>query len=190
MQTSTSKNHPIVLLGVTGSIAAYKAAEIASRLVKEGVQVHAILTACAQQFLTPLTLQTLTRNPVTTSLFDNPTDWHPGHISLADRADLLAIAPATANIIAKLALGLADDALSTTALATTAPLLIAPAMNGKMWLHPATQQNVQTLLARGAHFLGPDQGMLACGYEGIGKLWPAEKIAERILELLAEKPQP
>ncbi|MCS7009489.1 MAG: phosphopantothenoylcysteine decarboxylase [Chthoniobacterales bacterium] len=170
-----------VLLGVTGSIAAYKAAEVASRLVKEGVEVHAIMTRCACEFIGPLTFQTLTRNPVTTSLFERPEEWQPGHISLADRANLLLIAPATANILAKLALGIADDPLSATALATRAPVLIAPAMNGKMWHHPATQQNVRTLRERGVEFLGPDSGMLACGYEGIGRLWPAEKIAEEVL---------
>jgi phosphopantothenoylcysteine decarboxylase len=169
-----------ILLGISGSIAAYKAADLASQLVKLGYDVHGIMTRHAAEFLTPLTLQTLSRNPVTTSIFDEKEAWHPGHISLADRAGLLVVAPATANIIAKLALGLADDALTSIALATPAPLLIAPAMNGKMWLHPATQANVELLRQRGAHFVGPEEGLLACGYEGIGRLWAIDGILQEI----------
>ena len=119
---------------------------------------------------------------MTTSIFDEKDSWHPGHIALADRADLLLVAPATANILAKLALGLADDALSSIALATPAPLLIAPAMNGKMWLHPATQGHVATLKERGASFIGPEEGLLACGYEGIGRLWPVGEIVQAALQ--------
>lgn len=176
---------PVIILGVTGSIAAFRAADLASRLAKEGCQVFPVLTPCATQFISPLTLQTLGRNPVTTSLFDEKPGWQPSHIELADRASLLLIAPATANILAKLAHGLADDALSTIALATRAPLAIAPAMNGKMWEHPATQANVRLLRERGAIFLGPDEGLLACGYEGVGRLWPAERIATEALRLLS-----
>lgn len=174
-----------VVLGVTGSIAAYKAAEITSQLVKAGHTVHCVLTRNGAQFITALTLETLSRNPVTTELFA-PREWNPAHIAIADVADLLLVAPATADIIAKLALGLADDALSSTALALRpeAKVLIAPAMNGKMWLHPATQANVATLKARGVEFIGPDEGMLACGYEGIGRMWPVEKIVQRALALL------
>jgi len=178
---------PTVVLGVTGSIAAFRAADLASRLVKAGCQVFPVLTTHACEFITPLTMQTLCRNPVTTSIFDEKSSWHPGHVALADSAELLLIAPATANIIAKLAHGLADDALTSIALASRAPLAIAPAMNGKMWQHPATQANVRTLSKRGAAFLGPDSGMLACGYEGIGRLWPVERIAEEALRLLAPK---
>jgi phosphopantothenoylcysteine synthetase/decarboxylase len=143
--------------------------------------VRVVLTAQAQRFITPLPFQTLTRNPVVTDLYDEDEGWKPTHIELADTADLLLIAPATANVLAKLAHGLADDALSCIALAlnSRAKLLIAPAMNGKMWLHAATQENVRILKKRGAEFLGPDAGMLSCGYEGIGRLWPVAKIAER-----------
>jgi phosphopantothenoylcysteine synthetase/decarboxylase len=175
-----------VLLGVTGSIAAYKAADLASGLRKAGHDVHCIMTGNAPHFITPLTLQTLSQTSVLVDLFDDTNDAKPSHLQVADTADLLLVAPATANIIAKLALGIADDALTTIALALppTAKVVIAPAMNGKMWLHPATQANVQTLRARGAEFIGPDQGLLACGYEGIGRLWPVEKILDRILDLL------
>lgn len=188
---SQEKKHhpaPVIILGVTGSIAAHKSADIASTLVKAGATVHAVLTRHATDFVTPLTLQTLTRNPVTTSLADERQSWHPSHITLADSAHLLLIAPATANTIAKLAHGLADDPLTSIALATTAPLLIAPAMNGHMWSHPATTANTATLRSRGAHFIGPAQGLLACGYQGIGRLWDPADIASRALQL-ASTPQ-
>jgi phosphopantothenoylcysteine decarboxylase len=170
-----------IILGVTASIAAYKAADIASKLTKQDRSVHVVMTAGATQFITPLTLQTLSRHPVTTSIFDEKSSWHPGHIELADSADLLLIAPATADIIARLAHGFADDALTAIALATAAPLLIAPAMNGKMWLHAATVANVELLRQRGAAFIGPEEGMLACGYEGIGRLWPVDEIVAKAL---------
>ena len=175
-----------IVLGVTGSIAAYKAAEITSRLVKEGANVSVVMTADAQQFITPLTFKTLSRNPVESSLYDEEEGWKPMHIKLADEASLLVIAPATANIIAKLANGIADDALTCIALALNpgTPFLIAPAMNGKMWLHPATQQNVFALRGRGIEFIGPEEGMLSCGYEGIGRLFEPDKIVHRALELL------
>jgi phosphopantothenoylcysteine decarboxylase len=171
-----------VVLGVTASIAAYKAADLASRLTKQGCSVHVVMTKGATQFITPLTLQTLSRHPVTVDIFDEKADWHPGHIELADNAELLLIAPATADVIAKLAHGFADDALTSIALATKAPLLIAPAMNGKMWLHPATQQNVAMLKNRDACFIGPEEGLLACGYEGIGRLWPVDEIVAQALK--------
>ena len=175
-----------IVLGVTGSIAAHKAADLASLLTKAKCEVYAVLTADAQQFITPLPFKTLTRHPVVTSLYDEDEGWKPTHISLADEADLLLIAPATANVIAKMAHGISDDALTCIALALNpkAKILIAPAMNGKMWLHAATQANVKTLKARAAEFIGPDEGMLSCGYEGIGRLWPVEKIAELALKLL------
>ena len=178
---------PNVLLGITGSIAAYKAAEIASQLTKRGCHVTAVMTSDAQEFITPLTIQVLTQNPVVTGLYDEKQSWRPGHIQLADRADLVLIAPATANILAKLAHGLADDALSAIGLATRAPILHAPAMNGKMWAHPATVRNVATLTAWGHHFIGPEEGLLACGYEGLGRLWPVEGIVERAMSLLERK---
>jgi phosphopantothenoylcysteine decarboxylase len=175
-----------IVLGVTGSIAAYKAADITSRLTKAGANVNVVLTADAQKFITALTFKTLSRNPVETDLYDETEGWKPMHIQLADEADLMLIAPSTANVLAKLAHGLADDALSCIALALQpkTPVLIAPAMNGKMWLHPATQQNVETLKGRGVHFIGPEEGMLSCGYEGIGRLFDPEKIVQRALELL------
>lgn len=174
-----------IILGVTGSIAAYKAADLASLLVKKGHDVHAVMTEAAQQFITPLTLQTLSKNPVVTSVFAEHGEWRPGHIALADRADLLLIAPATAACLARIASGLADDALTCIALASRAPLVIAPAMNGNMWSHPATAQNADVLRERGAIFIGPDEGILACGYEGAGRLWPVEKIAEEAHALLS-----
>jgi phosphopantothenoylcysteine decarboxylase len=176
-----------IVLGVTGSIAAHKAADLASLLTKAGCDVKAVLTADAQKFITPLPFKTLTRHPVVTDLYDEEEGWKPAHIRLADEADLLLIAPATANIIAKMAAGIADDALTCIALALNpkAKILIAPAMNGKMWLHPATQANVKVLVSRGAQFIGPDEGMLSCGYEGIGRLWPVEKIVERALSFTA-----
>jgi len=175
-----------IVLGVTGSIAAHKAADLASLLTKQKCDVRVVMTADAQHFITPLPFKTLTRHPVVTGLYDEEEGWKPTHVRLADEADLLLIAPATAHVIAKLANGLADDALSCIALALNpkAKLLMAPAMNGKMWRHAATQANVATLKKRGAEFIGPDDGMLACGYEGIGRLWPVEKIAERALKWL------
>jgi phosphopantothenoylcysteine synthetase/decarboxylase len=175
-----------IVLGVTGSIAAHRAADLASLLTKRGGDVHVVLTTDAQQFITALPFKTLSRNPVVTSLYDEEDGWKPTHIKLADEAALLLIAPATANTIAKLAHGLADDALTCIALALNpqAKILIAPAMNGKMWLHPATQQNVAALKSRGVEFIGPEEGMLSCGYEGIGRLWPVDKVAERAMELL------
>ena len=175
-----------IVLGVTGSIAAHKAADLASLLAKAGFTVRVVMTADAQRFITPLPFKTLSRQPVVTDLYDEEEGWQPTHIKLADEADLLLIAPATAHVLARLAQGLADDALTCIALALNpqAKLLIAPAMNGKMWLHPATQANVALLKSRGAEFIGPDEGMLSCGYEGMGRLWPVEKIAERATDLL------
>ncbi len=174
-----------IVLGVTGSIAAYKAVDLASLLTKQGCEVHVVLTADAQRFITPLCFKTLSRHPVVVDLYDEEEGWKPTHISLADTADLLLIAPATANTIAKLAHGIADDALTCIALALNpkARLLIAPAMNGKMWLHPATQQNVALLKKRGARFIGPDEGILSCGYEGVGRLWPVDEIARLVLRI-------
>jgi phosphopantothenoylcysteine decarboxylase len=178
-----SKN---VVLGVTGSIAAYKAADLTSQLTKQGCEIHVIMTADALRFITALPFKTLSRHPVVTDLYDEEEGWKPTHIKLADEADLFLIAPATANSIAKLALGIADDALSCVALALNpkARILIAPAMNGKMWLHPATQQNVAILKSRAVEFIGPEEGLLSCGYEGLGRLWPVEKVSQRALELM------
>ncbi|MCF7669183.1 MAG: phosphopantothenoylcysteine decarboxylase [Verrucomicrobia bacterium] len=174
-----------VILGITGSIAAHKAVDLASMLSKSGCDVYAILTPDARRFITHHALATLTGHRVGMDMFGDSPELQPEHINLADIADILLIAPATANTIAKLAAGLADNLLTCTALALNpdAKILIAPAMNGKMWLNPATKQNVATLSERGVEFVGPDEGMLSCGYEGIGRLWPVDKIAERVLEI-------
>lgn len=171
-----------IILGITGSIAAYKAADLASRLVKQGHEVHAVMTRCACEFITPLTLQTLTRHPVVVSLEDEKQTWKPGHIDLADETNLFLVAPATANVIGNFSCGLAPDPLTSIylALPRSTPVLIAPAMNGKMWLHPATQRNVSTLKADGCQFVGPSEGSLACGYEGLGRLAPVEEIIEAV----------
>ena len=178
-----------IVLGVTGSIAAYKAAELASLLTKQDCRVRVVMTADAQRFVTPVTFKTLSRHAVVTDLYDAEEGWQPTHIKLADEADLLLIAPATAHTIARLALGLADDALSCIALALNpqAKVLVAPAMNGKMWLHPATQQNVAALKSRGVEFIGPEKGLLSCGYEGLGRLWPVDQVADRALALLRRR---
>ena len=174
-----------IVLGVTGSIAAHKAVDIASRLTRENRQVDVVMTADALRFITALPFKTLSRRPVITDLYDEEEGWKPAHIKLADEADLLLIAPATAQTIAKLAHGLADDALSCIALALNdkARLVLAPAMNGKMWLHPATQHNIALLKERGAEIVGPDSGMLSCGYEGVGRLLPVDEIVARVLDL-------
>ena len=176
-----------IVLGVTGSIAAYKAVDIASLLVKQECDVHVVMTVDSLKFITPLPFKTLSRHPVVTDLYDEEEGWKPTHITLADAASLLLIAPATANVIAKIAHGIADDALTCIALALNpqAKLLIAPAMNGKMWQHPATQENVATLKSRGALFVGPEAGMLSCGYEGVGRLEVVDQIAKRAVELVS-----
>jgi len=173
-----------VLLGVTGSIAAYKAADLVSRLVKLGASVNVIMTRNAAQLVSPLTFRTLSRNIVVIDMFAENADWQPEHISLADRADILVIAPATANIIAKLAHGIADDMLSTTALAVRCPILIAPAMNCHMFDNPIFQENMEILRRHNFAFVGPEYGLLACGYEGKGKLADVDKIIQEIHNLL------
>jgi len=170
-----------IVLGVTGSIAAYKSADIASQLSQRGAGVFAVMTREAAELIGPMTLQTLTRNPVSVDLWKEGQGWQPGHIELADKADLLLVAPATANIIACFAQGLAPDLLTSIYLATPAPVMIAPAMNGKMLAHPATQANIATLRKRGCHLIEPQaHGMLACGYEGAGKLAPVDAILSRV----------
>ena len=180
---SSGKN---IVLGVTGSIAAHRAIDIASVLTKDGFSVNVVMTADAMRFVTPLPFKTMSRRPVVTDLYDEEEGWKPAHIELADNADLLLIAPATANVLAKLAHGLADDALTCIALALQpkAKVLIGPAMNGKMWQHVATQQNVATLKSRRVEFVGPEEGVLSCGYEGNGRLAPVEQIVERARVLL------
>ena len=176
-----------VLLGVTGGIAAYKAVEVVSRLRKLGAQVRVVMTKNATEFVTPLTFETLANHPVVTDTFARPETWDVAHISLAKEADLCVVAPATANILAKLAVGLADDMLSTTLLAAKATLLLAPAMNTGMWTAEATRRNVETLRARGAHFVGPEGGFLACGDTGAGRMSEPAAIVEAIEALLARR---
>ena len=176
-----------VLLGVTGGIAAYKAVEVVSRLRKLSAQVRVVMTKNATEFVTPLTFETLANHPVVTDTFARPETWDVAHISLAKEADLCVVAPATANILAKLAVGLADDMLSTTLLAAKAPLLLAPAMNTGMWTAEATRRNVETLRARGAHFVGPEGGFLACGDTGAGRMSEPAAIVEAIEALLARR---
>lgn len=176
---------PHIVLGVTGSIAAYKAVELVRLFVRRGWQVSVVMTKAAAEFVTPLTFQTVSRNAVGTGLFDEKDGWHPEHIAYADRADVMVIAPCTANVLAKLACGLADDLLTCTALATRAPLIVAPAMNVKMWEHPATQANVMTLKGRGVVLAGPASGDLACGYEGQGRMEEPEAVLRTVEGVLA-----
>jgi len=166
-----------IVLGVTGSIGAYKAADLVRRLKERGYAVTCVMTREAAEFLAPLTLQALSERPVYSELFGAEVSGVI-HTTLADRAALLLIAPATANLIAKLSLGLADDLLSCVALATTAPILIAPAMNVHMYRHPATEEHLQRLKRRGVRFVGPDTGSLACGYDAMGHLAEVDDIVE------------
>lgn len=181
-----------IVLGISGSIAAYKAADLASQLVKGGHQVHVLMTHSACEFIAPLTLQTLTRHPVLVSFEDEKLSWKPGHIELADQADLFLVAPATASLLAEFAHGLAPDALTSTylALPRSTPVMIAPAMNGKMWHHPATQRNIATLAEDGVHFIDPVSGDLACGYQGIGRMAEVSDILAAIANLLSSSQQP
>ncbi|MBI3319855.1 MAG: phosphopantothenoylcysteine decarboxylase [Candidatus Omnitrophica bacterium] len=178
-----------IILGVTGSIGAYKAADLVRRLKERGCGVTCVMTHEACQFITPLTLEALSERPVYTELFrrkDPPVI----HTTLADHARLVLIAPATANVLGKLSHGLADDLLGCLVLATTAPVLIAPAMNVHMYRHPAVQQNIARLKTLGYHFVGPDVGRLACGYEAVGHLADVEAIVRVALGLLASFSHP
>jgi len=178
--SAVKKHHdrPHVVLGVTGSIAAYKAAELVRLLRRESWDVSVVMTSCAGEFVSALTFQTLSRNAVGTGLFDEKDGWHPEHISYADRADVMLIAPCTANVMAKLAHGMADDLLTCSALATRAPVIVAPAMNEGMWEHPATRANVALLQSRGVIFVDVGAGELACGCEGHGRLADLGRIVE------------
>ena len=178
---------PCVVLGVTGGIAVYKACELLRLLQKRGIDVFVVMTQNACRFVAPLTFETLSGHPVAVDTFDRPQTWEVEHIALAKRADLFLIAPATANIIGKMACGIADDMLSTTVMATRAPVLVAPAMNTGMWENAAVQQNVETLRARGVEIVAPVSGHLACGDSGAGKLEDVEVIAERACEMLFAK---
>ena len=176
-----------IVLGVTGGIAAYKSAEIVSRLRHSGANVHVIMTRNATEFIAPLTFQTLSANQVVTDTFEAPEYWNVEHVALAKLADIFVVAPATANILAKMASGIADDMLSTTLLATKAQILVAPAMNTGMWTAPATQNNVKVLKERGVRMIGPESGMLACGDEGAGRMSEPETIVGEICSILSRK---
>jgi len=173
-----------IALCVTGGIAAYKAAEVASRLVQLGAGVHVAMTRAATEFITPLTFRTLTQNPVIVHMFDEPRHWSVEHIALAERADLFLIAPATANIIGKLAAGIADDFITTTLLATPAPVLVVPAMHHRMYIHPIVQQNIGRLQGIGYHFMEPEYGRLASGGYGRGRFPAPELVVERVVSLI------
>ena len=181
--TDCLKNKTIVF-GVTGGIAAYKAVDAVSKLKKLGASVFVVMTKNACAFVSPLTFETMSVNPVVVDTFERPQTWEVEHIALAKKADLFCIAPATANIIAKMAHGIADDMLSTTLLATTAPVLLAPAMNTNMWQAPATLQNVQTLKDQGVHFVGPGDGFLAEGTSGPGRMSEPQAIVNEVVALL------
>ena len=174
-----------VALGVSGGVAAYKAAELVRKLQQEGIDVQAVMTKSAQEFVTPLTFAALTGQKVITEMFGTETaganvESAIEHIAVAQRIDLLVVAPATANVIAKMARGVADDFLTTLYLATTAPVVVAPAMNVNMWEHPATQENIEALRARGVHVVAPEEGYLACGMTGAGRLASVEAIVAAV----------
>ncbi len=174
-----------ILLGVTGSIAAYKAADLASRLVQSGAEVRAVLTAAGAEFITPLTFETLTGNPVHTGMFGAARSRGAAHITLAEFPRLAVIAPASADFIGKMAAGLADDLLSAVVMATRSPVLLAPGMNSGMWENPAVRENVRLLKKRGVEFVGPESGYLACGYQGAGRLASVENILAAITAILS-----
>ncbi len=174
-----------VLVGVTGGIAVYKAADVVSRLVKLGANVKVIMTRSAQEFVAPMTFQTLSKNPVTTEMFHRPEKWEVEHISLAEEADAVLIVPATANIIGKLACGIADDMLSTTVMAAKAPKIICPAMNTNMYENPSFVRNMKALKEEGFIFVEPASGFLACGTVGKGRLEDPEIIVEKVVDVLA-----
>ncbi|CDF57884.1 bifunctional phosphopantothenoylcysteine decarboxylase/phosphopantothenate--cysteine ligase CoaBC [Thermobrachium celere] len=178
-----SKN---VVLGVSGGIACYKALDIVSRLKKKGINVYVIMTKAATEFVAPLSFQSLSQNYVVVDMFEDPKTWEVEHISLAERADVFVIAPATANVIGKIANGIADDMLTTTVMATKAPVVIAPAMNTNMYENKIVQRNIEFLKSMGYHFIEPESGRLACGAVGKGKLAEPEKIVEYIEMLLHE----
>jgi len=177
----------IVVLGITGSIAAYKGAEVARRLMDLGADVHASLTEGGAKFITPLSLRSLTGNPVTADMFDNPEEWEIKHISLAQRAAAVVIAPASANAIAKMAAGIADEFIYTVVLATRAPVFVAPAMNDRMYGHESVQHNIARLRDRGVRVIEPERGRLASGDVGLGRLADPEYIASAVAEAVTGK---
>lgn len=172
-----------ILIGITGSIAAYKAAELVRVFKRDGHEVKVVMTEAATHFVGELTFRTLSCNPVAMEMFSDTEEWKPEHISLADWADLFLVAPCTANVIAKMAHGISDDLLSCTALAVNSPVAVAPAMNDRMWAHPATQENVATLKSRGVKIIEVGEGDLACGYEGKGRMAAVADIASVVCKM-------
>ncbi|HVJ50534.1 bifunctional phosphopantothenoylcysteine decarboxylase/phosphopantothenate--cysteine ligase CoaBC [Desulfitobacterium sp.] len=173
-----------ILVGVSGGIAAYKSAEVVSRLRKLGAEVHVAMTKGATEFIAPLTLRTLSMNPVHVEMFEEPKRWNVEHIALAEHVDAVLVAPATANLLAKMAVGIADDFLSTVLLATRAPIFVAPAMNHAMFHHSATQQNLETLRTRSVRVIGPDTGFQACGTDGDGRMSEPVEIVKILVDFL------
>ncbi|MCP3965498.1 MAG: phosphopantothenoylcysteine decarboxylase [Lentisphaerae bacterium] len=178
----SDKSKKCIVLGVTGGIAAYKAADLCSKMVQAGYDVHVIMTASALELITERTFLTLSRNPVTTTLWDVPI-WQPEHIALAERADLLVVAPCTANFIGKYTHGIGDDALTTFALAHTEKVLLAPAMNPRMWQNAAVKENIEILKTRDVEFIGPEPGRVACGDDGLGRMAEPVEILEQVKRL-------
>ena len=177
---SSGKN---IVMGVCGGIAAYKAVDIVSRLRKAGCNIHVIMTKAATEFVTPLTFREISGNPVITDMWEEPKTWNVQHIALANWADVFLVAPATANVIGKIANGIADDMLTTTIMATRAPVILAPAMNTNMYLNPVTQQNLTKLAGLGYHIIEPATGLLACGVEGPGRLPEPLVIVDKVITL-------
>ncbi len=173
-----------IVVGVTGGIACYKAADLVSRLKKEDIEIDVIMTKNACEFVSPLTFRTLSKNPVVTDTFATPEAWKVGHVALAEKADIMLIAPATANIIGKVASGIADDMLTTTIMASKAKIVFAPAMNVNMYENPILQENIEKLKSYGYYFIEPGSGMLACGYEGKGRMAEPAEIVKYVLPLL------
>lgn len=180
----TIKNSKTIVLGISGGIACYKSCELVRLFKKEGHDVHVIMTRAAQEFVTAMTFQTLSQNPVATNLFDLTEEQKIGHIEIADKADVMLVAPATANLIAKAAHGICDDVLTTVLLTTKAPKILAPSMNVNMYENPITQENLRKLESFGFRIIPPESGELACGWEGLGRMAEPKKIFDRILELL------
>lgn len=179
-----SLKNKTIILGISGGIAAYKACDVIRGLKKEDADVHVVLTKAGAEFITPLTLQTLSCNPVHTDMFNLTDEAKVGHISLADRADLVLVAPATADIIAKMACGICDELLTTVICATKAPVVLAPSMNVNMWEHPITRENINKLKKIEYYIIEPESGELACGYEGKGRLARADEIIKVIKNIL------
>ena len=176
-----------VVVGVSGSIAAYKSADLVSEIRRAGAEVFVVMTESATKFISSLTLGTLSRNPVLVSMWEEERGWQPGHIELADRADVLLVAPATANQVGNFANGCAPDALSSIYLATRADVILAPAMNGKMYEHPVTRENLDKLRTRGVVVIEPEEGELACGYDGVGRMAAGSRILGEVLARLKDE---